>query len=51
MSGGKSRGGTHREEENEKLNLLIEEYKRENERCSLKISELQDKLHTTSNKF
>jgi hypothetical protein len=37
--------------ENEKLNSLIDEYRKENERCSLKIQELQDKLHCTTNKF
>ena len=32
---------SYREEENEKLNTLIAEYRRENERCSQKINELQ----------
>jgi len=33
------------------LNSLIEDYRRENERCTQKIQELQDKLHTTSRKY
>ncbi len=40
-----------REDENEKLNSLIEDYRRENERCSQKIQELQEKLNLTTNKF
>jgi hypothetical protein len=40
-----------REDENEKLNTLIEDYRRENERCSQKIQELQEKLNLTSTKF
>lgn len=34
--------------EQDKLNVLIEEYRKENERCSVKISQLQDKLYSTS---
>lgn len=37
--------------EGDKLNTLIEEYRKENERCSIRIQELQDKLHSTSSKF
>ena len=44
-------GPTFREDENEKLNNLIEDYRRENERCSQKIQELQEKLNVTTNKF
>lgn len=39
------RSGNKREEENEKLNKLINDYKRENEKCTVKIQELKDKLH------
>ena len=39
------------DEENDKLNALIEEYRMENERCSRKINELQQKLHVTSSKY
>ena len=42
---------TGADEENDKLNSLIDEYRKENERCSVKIQELQDKLHQTSSKF
>ena len=35
-------------EENSKLNKLISEYRRENERCSNRISELQRKLDMTA---
>jgi hypothetical protein len=35
-----SNRNTYREEENEKLNSLIEEYRKENERCAQKISDL-----------
>lgn len=38
------------DEENEKLNQLIEDYRRENERCTSKIHELQEKLHATGKK-
>jgi hypothetical protein len=44
-------GPSFREDENEKLNNLIEDYRRENERCSQKIQELQEKLNVTTNKF
>lgn len=44
-------GPSFREDENEKLNNLIEDYRRENERCSQKIHELQEKLNMTTNKF
>ena len=44
-------GPTFREDENEKLNNLIEDYRRENERCSQKIQELQEKLNVTTTKF
>ena len=30
---------------------MIDEYKRENDKCSKKIQELQEKLHSTSNKY
>ena len=49
-----SRGGLSsqdKEEENEKLNSLIDEYRKENDRCAQKIQDLQEKLHTTSVKF
>eukprot|EP00347_Sterkiella_histriomuscorum_P003612 403363620 len=39
------------DEENDKLNTLIEDYRRENDRCTQKIQELQEKLHTTSRKL
>jgi len=32
-------------EESSKLNLLIDEYRRENDRCSRRINELQSKLN------
>jgi hypothetical protein len=35
------------ENEDDRLNALIEEYRRENERCSFKIQELQEKLNQT----
>ena len=35
-------------EENSKLNKLISEYRRENERCSMRISDLQRKLDMTA---
>ena len=44
-------GPSFREDENDKLNSLIEDYRRENERCSQKIQELQEKLNLTTNKF
>ncbi|CDW80620.1 UNKNOWN [Stylonychia lemnae] len=47
----KSHKFNHREEENDKLNKLIDEYRKENEKCAMKIQDLQLKLHTTSNKF
>jgi len=34
-------------EESSKLNKLISDYKKENERCSKKIAELKDKLQNT----
>ena len=37
-------------EESSKLNLLIEEYRRENDRCSRRINELQRKLNATANR-
>ena len=37
-------------EESSKLNLLIDEYRRENDRCSRRINELQSKLNNTSNR-
>jgi hypothetical protein len=37
-------------EESSKLNLLIEEYRRENDRCSKRINELQRKLNATANR-
>ena len=37
-------------EEGSKLNLLIEEYRRENDRCSQRIVELQRKLNSTQSK-
>ena len=37
-------------EESSKLNMLIEEYRRENDRCSKRINELQRKLNATSNR-
>ena len=37
-------------EESSKLNLLIEEYRKENDRCSRRINELQRKLNATSNR-
>ena len=37
-------------EESSKLNVLIEEYRRENDRCSKRISELQRKLNATANR-
>jgi predicted nucleic acid-binding Zn-ribbon protein len=39
------------DDENEKLNYLIDEYRKENDKCSRKIHELQDKLHQTQNRF
>ena len=35
-------------EESSKLNLLIEEYRRENDRCSRRINELQRKLNSNA---
>lgn len=35
-------------EESSKLNVLIEEYRRENDRCSRRINELQRKLNATA---
>ena len=40
--------GQNHLEENSKLNKLISEYRRENERCSNRISELQRKLDMTA---
>ena len=37
-------------EESSKLNMLIDEYRRENDRCSKRINELQRKLNATSNR-
>ena len=37
-------------EESGKLNMLISEYRRENDRCSRRISELQRKLNATANR-
>lgn len=39
-----------RDEENDKLNKLISEYKRENSRCTQKIVELKEKLQNTKYK-
>lgn len=39
-----------REEENEKLAKLINDYKLENEKCTKKIQELKDKLSNTKYK-
>lgn len=40
-----------REEENQKLNQLINDYKIENEKCTKKIHDLKDKLQNTKYKF
>lgn len=37
-------------EESGKLNQLIDEYRRENDRCSRRINELQRKLNATANR-
>jgi len=37
-------------EEGSKLNMLIEEYRRENDRCSQRILDLQRKLNSTQSK-
>lgn len=37
-------------EESSKLNMLIDEYRRENDRCSRRIGELQHKLSATANR-
>jgi hypothetical protein len=37
---GSTKDNGNREEENDKLNSLIEEYRRENERCAQKIQDL-----------
>jgi len=39
------------DDENEKLNYLIDEYRKENDKCSKKIHELQGKLQTTQSRF
>lgn len=40
-----------REEESEKLNKLINDYKFENDKCTKKIVELKEKLQNTKYKF
>ena len=37
-------------EESSKLNMLIDEYRRENDRCSKRINDLQRKLNATANR-
>eukprot|EP00347_Sterkiella_histriomuscorum_P021858 403332523 len=42
---------TYKEAENYKLNSLIDEYRKENEKCAQKIQSLQQKLQVTTNKI